>query len=246
MRIIMRRFNFENIPNINETFIAPPEITNHLIKVLRSKEGQIIEASNGTGNIFHLEIINITPEQIFLKVLSQTQGKEIPLHAVAFIGELKSDAMDQSISLLAEHGIPKIIPFFSERSICKLDSKQIIKKQLRRQKIIQESIKKVGGLYTCTIAPTIPFNDIQAYDFSQKILFWEEENTSSSQLSQCDFSQEIAFIIGVEGGFSTNEIQKLLSWNFRAYSLGTKILRAPQAAASAATLIRYFTENLLI
>lgn len=241
----MRRFNFPHIPSPNETFFVPDDQVNHLVNVLRMKVGELLQASDGSGNIFELSIIDIHNNYIQLQVLSQNKGKEIPLLSIAFIAELKNDAMDDSVILLAEQGIQKIIPFFSQRSIPKFDEKKIVKKQERRQKLANESIKKVGGLYPCTIENSLSFKDLKKIlnPIPQKIVFWEQEDSPSLNLSKINYNQEHAFFIGPEGGFTSQEIELLLSWGCQAYSLGTRILRAPQAAFVAATLIRYFTEN---
>ncbi len=241
----MRRFHFPNIPPINETFFVPEDQVSHLSRVLRVNLGDLLEASDGSGQVFELSVTHIDKETIQLKVLSSKMGAERALHSIAFIGELKNDAMDNTISLLAEHGIQTIIPFFAERSIPKFDLKQASKKQERRQKIANEAIKKVGGLYSCCVKDSIPFKEIehQTVDIPQKIVFWEEENTPSKNLNNINYNQKHAFFIGPEGGFSQKEIDKLLSWGCQSYSLGSRILRAPQAATAAATIIRYLTEN---
>lgn len=241
----MRRFYFSQIPSINETFFVPKDQVSHLSRVLRVNTGDILEASNGSGQIFELSIIHIDKENIQLKVLSSKFGSEKALHSVAFIGELKNDAMDNTISLLAEHGIQKIIPFFAKRSIPKYDLKQLTKKQERRQKIANEAIKKVGGLYPCQVMESISFKDIEhsLANISQKIIFWEEECAPSQNLNNINYNKDHAFFIGPEGGFSQKEIDQLLFWKCQSYSLGTRILRAPQAAAAAVAIIRYLTEN---
>ena len=241
----MRRFHFPNIPSINETFFVPEDQVAHLSRVLRVNLGDLLEASDGSGQVFELSVTHIDKESIQLKVLSSKMGAERALHSIAFIGELKNDAMDNTISLLAEHGIQTIIPFFAERSIPKFDAKQASKKQERRQKIANEAIKKVGGLYPCLVMDSIPFKEIEnkIANIPQRIIFWEEENAPSKNLNNIDYNQKHAFFIGPEGGFSQKEIDKLLSWGCQSYSLGSRILRAPQAAAAAATIIRYLTEN---
>ncbi len=203
------------------------------------KHGDTLEISNGTGMIFTGEIIS----EECIKIIDIKQGTEKPLLATAFLAEIK--AMDDAISILAEHGIQRIIPFFASRSISKFDPKQALKKQERRQKLVDESIKKVGGLYKAEITPSIPFGEIPKYldHIPQKIVFYESENSPSQKLSTIDYSQELSFFIGAEGGFTDKEIQTLHEWGGQNYSLGTRILRATQACASASTLIRYFTEN---
>ncbi|MGL4563298.1 MAG: RsmE family RNA methyltransferase [Brevinema sp.] len=241
----MRRFNFSEIPDIGGIFEAPSDQVRHMSKVLRIKNGDQFEASNGSGNIYIIEVININPDSALLTVVDIKVGTEIPLLATAFISELKSDAMDNSISLLAEHGIQRIIPFFSERCIVKYDSKQAPKKQERRQKIALEAIKKVGGLFDCMIEEAIPWKLLgkALVPFEEKIIFWEEDKSNIQCLEQINTTKHIAFIIGPEGGFSPQEVSSLKNIGVRCHSLGSRILTAPHAAACAAVLFRYITEK---
>lgn len=241
----MRRFYFSHIPSLDETFFVPKDQVNHLFRVLRIKQDDILEGVDGSGKTFQLLVLHADADLITLKVLSSNSSQEQALYSIAFIAELKNDAMDNSISLLAEHGIQSIIPFFAERSIPKFDQKSSLKKQDRRQKIAQEAIKKVGGVYSCTVDPSLSFKQIEhkLYSIPQKIIFWEDEHSPSLNLNNIDYSKIHAFIIGPEGGFSPKELSAFQSWGCQNYSLGSRILRAPQAAAAAATLIRYLTEN---
>lgn len=47
---------------------------------------------------------------MILEIQEIREGQEIPLKNIAFIAELKNDAMD----VLAEHGIQRIVPFFQK------------------------------------------------------------------------------------------------------------------------------------
>lgn len=242
----MRRFFFTEIPKTIDSFFSIPENQiNHLIRVLRMKVDDCLEISDGSGMIVLGIIVHVTNDEVIIRVIDIKEGKEKAIHCIAFLAELKSDAMDNAISILAEHGIPRIIPFFASRSIPNFDNKQAQKKQERRQKIVDETVKKVGGLYQSYIETSINFNQLPSFleSISQKIVFYEAENSSSQKLSTIDFNQESAFFIGPEGGFTEKEIQQLTKWGCNHYSLGTRILRAPQATSAAATLIRYFTEN---
>lgn len=242
----MRRFFFNNIPKTQDSLFSIPSVhINHLVRVLRIQENDILEMSDGSGMIILGKVLNATTDEVIVRIAEIKKGKEQAINSIAFLAELKNDAMDNAISILAEHGIPKIIPFFASRSIPSFDSKQAIKKQERRQKIIDETIKKVGGLYQSVIDTSINFNQIHSKleNISQRIIFFEAENSPSKKLNTIDFSKDSAFFIGPEGGFTDKEIQQFATWNCENFSLGSRILRAPQAASAAATLIRYFTEN---
>ncbi|MGL5956597.1 MAG: RsmE family RNA methyltransferase [Brevinema sp.] len=238
----MRRFFFPDIPiEPDACFSVPTDQIKHLVRVLRIKNNDLIEISNGSGRIITAQVLNADTNQVFIKIINTRIGQETPLITTAFVAELK--AMDEVITILAEHGIQHIVPFFAERSIPKFDPKQAQKKQERRQKLIEETTKKVGGLYSSHIELSIPFSEIVHHleSIPQKIIFYEQE--TSTNLSSIDFTKPQAFFIGPEGGFTTKEIQLLKEWGGITYSLGSRILRAPQAVSAATTLIRYFTEN---
>ncbi|MGL5254999.1 MAG: RsmE family RNA methyltransferase [Brevinema sp.] len=242
----MRRFIFPSLPSPGDVFSAPKDEIRHLYSVLRVKNGESLEASCGDGSIAVLEVLTASLDDVSFRVISKKQGDEIPLHAEAFLAELKSDAMDEAISLLAELGISVIHPFFAERSIPKMDAKDLAKKQLRRQKLANEAVKKVGGLYTCTVNSSCSWKMLNDWNtFTHKILFYENADPKS-RIDELDFSQSAAFVIGPEGGFTSKEVDFFTNQGFSLFSLGTRIMRAPTACAAAAIQIRSCTEKSLI
>ncbi len=239
----MRRFFFSELPDKEgAVFSVPQDQIKHLTRVLRLKEGDTLQMSSGGGGIYEGIIVYSSPEEVSIKITGIKQGGEIPLLCTAFIAELKN--MDEALSNLAEHGVQNIIPFYASRSIPKFDQKQALKKQERRQKLADEAVKKVGGLYQSTVHPTISFNQIKTHieGIPQKILFYEKSDSQS--LGDLDFKLPSAFFIGPEGGFTDKEAAELIAMGAESHSLGTRILRAPQAASAAASIIRYLTENL--
>ncbi|SFB68598.1 16S rRNA (uracil1498-N3)-methyltransferase [Brevinema andersonii] len=240
----MRRFMFSDIPDEQSIFQPSVDQVHHMIKVLRLRPGGVFEAADGRGGIAELEMLDTFGN---LRVIAKYQGNEIPLSVSACIAELKNDAMEQSISMLAEIGIQRIIPFYSERSIPKFNSKDRVKKQQRRQKIANEAIKKVGGLFSCIVEESQMFDYFlqQLMQFSTKIVFWEHTHTRILGFPESSIFEHTAFVIGPEGGFSPNEIKSFSNIECIFSSLGTRILKAPQAAAAAAYLVRYLSENII-
>ncbi len=237
----MRRFFFAGIPDeIGSIFSVPQDQIKHMTKVLRLKQNDALEMSSGNGIVYHGVIVHADSGEVIIKITNIAQGTEIPLLCTAFIAELKN--MDEALSNLAEYGIQNIIPFYASRSVSKYDPKQSPKKQERRQKLADEAVKKVGGLYKSTVHPSITFNQIKDYidGIPHKILFYEKSD--SCQLADINFSEKSAFFIGPEGGFTDLEADALLKLGALSCSLGTRILRAPQAASAAASVIRYLTE----
>ncbi|MGL5722035.1 MAG: RsmE family RNA methyltransferase [Brevinema sp.] len=241
----MRRFIFPTLPETGGIFSAPKDQIRHLYSVLRVKVGDHLEASCGDGMLAQLEVIAASLEEVSFRVLSKEQGNEVPLHTQAFLAELKSDAMDEAISLLAELGVSAINPFFAERSIAKIDVKDLEKKRLRRQKLADEVVKKVGGLYTCKVNSSRPWKTLLDWgSYTHKILFYENADPSH-RIESLDFTQPSAFIIGPEGGFTTQEVDFFINKGFTTFSLGTRIMRAPTACAAAVVQIRTYAESYL-
>lgn len=238
----MRRFIFSDIPDEQSIFQSSADQAHHMIKVLRLRPGDVFEAADGKGGIAEIELLDTLGN---LRVIAKQQGNEIPLLVSACIAELKNDAMEQSISMLAEIGIQRIIPFFSERSIPKFNSKDCAKKQQRRQKIADEAVKKVGGLFSCVVEESRVFDHFfqELAQFSTKVVFWEHVHIGIFGFPAASIFEHTTFVIGPEGGFSSNEIKNFSNIGCIFSSLGTRILKAPQAAAAAAYLVRYLAEN---
>ncbi len=74
-----------------------------------------------------------------------------------------------------------------------------------------------------------------------KILLWEDEDKGDLKklLTSVSPAPHVFVIVGPEGGFTMNEIDRAKDAGFHIVSLGNRILRAETAAVSLLSIIQY-------
>ncbi|BBO92265.1 ribosomal RNA small subunit methyltransferase E [Desulfosarcina ovata subsp. ovata] len=224
-----------------------PEITGsdaaHICRVLRLASGDTVELFDGTGRGYTARIVTCSPKRVAVAIEENfAMLAESPVHITLAQGVLKDRKMDALIRQLTELGIDTWMPFYAARSIPVPGSKGLGPRLARWEKIALEAVKQCRRGCLPQIAPVDDFDAVIASSasFDLKIIFWEETlgafripDTAPRQPHQ------ILVVVGPEGGFSADEIQRARTHGFLTAGLGTRILRAETATLAACTLVQY-------
>lgn len=238
-----RRFivDEENITKIGEDKIQIVGKEVKHIQVLRHNIGDVIVL-----NEYDCKIIGMKSHSIDLEILQNTKPIGIPnIEITLYIGMLKNDKMDFVVQKAVELGVKNIVPFFSKNVVVKLDEKARIKRMDKLQTIANEACKQCGRTDTVKISSFENFKNIikEQNKFDASIIAYENDETSlretMSNIKRENISS-ISVIIGAEGGFDKDEVEKLLENNKTVcVSLGSRILRAETAVLNLLSIIMY-------
>ncbi len=239
----MRRFYCEKCSVNYRAVISGPD-ANHIKNVLRLKLGDKIELFDGKGLEFEAEIVSLSARSVGVSVLrSYISRTESPVQIVVAQSFLKEKKMDNLVRQLSELGINKWIPFFSERSVPRPDTNRLIVRKDRWEKIATESLKQCKRGRIMEIGESVSFETVLGIGkpFDLKIAFWESETTpiGSTLSDHGNRPGNIFIMIGPEGGFAKQEIDRMQASGFVIKTLGPRILRAETATVAACSLIQY-------
>lgn len=218
-------------PNIVDTPILPESDSQHCVRVLRMKEGDIIEVIDGKGYRYDCRLIDAHPKRAHLEIIQKhivpsTWDNEIII-AVAPTKHL--DRMEWMIEKLTEIGVNHIIPL-----LCRHSERKEIKTE-RLEKIAISAMKQSLKATLPTISPMTPLkNVIKDFDIAQKyIAYCDTEIPRELLSSKYTAHKDTIILIGPEGDFSIDEIELALSNNYQLISLGDNRLRTETAAIVA-------------
>ncbi|MGO1712417.1 MAG: RsmE family RNA methyltransferase, partial [Senegalia sp. (in: firmicutes)] len=128
----MNRF-FVNIDNIKDEniIIDNKDDLKHIKNVLRLKENEKIEISDGLDNEYIVQIKNITDEFIETLILEKTDIKrESNINITLYQGYPKSSKMEFIIQKATELGVKRIVPIITDRTIVKINNNKKEEKKL--------------------------------------------------------------------------------------------------------------------
>lgn len=230
--------------NNNEIVLTDDEHL-HLSKVLRLRVGDEVECFYDNGNILKCEILNITKQFSTLKVFDEVEIDSNPkLNLTVFQGLPKLDKLELITQKLTEIGVSKIIPFSSSFCI----AKENLNKIDRLKKIIVSACKQCGRTKLTQVENPLKFKQMVDCLKSFDIVIFANETEKNVPLKEilkkhCEAGKtlnNVAYIVGSEGGFSKEEIETLCNQeNVFSVSLGNRILRTETASIVLGSLLAY-------
>lgn len=240
----MRRFFLKkrSILSGNPTLTGPD--VRHIRNVLRLGLGDTIAIFDGEGTEYECEIVSSSPRCIMLSVLDSTcVTRESPVHITIAQALLKGSKMDLIIQKLTELGVTTYIPFWTQRSIPKLDSRRAESRHRRWTNIACETLKQCGRSVAPEIKPLSSFDEIirSKEEYELKMIYCPEnaDNLLKYLLNNMPKANKIIGVIGPEGGFTSEETSAARDYGYVRVSLGFRILRGETAAVTAAAILQY-------
>lgn len=233
----------------NKAFITGDE-ARHIRRVLRMKTGDEIFFFDGTGRIYQGRIIEVDPFDVVIEIMESWEGKKEPIEICLAQGIPKGEKMDFIIQKSTELGVHTIFPIITERTIPEINESSSTKKVDRWRRISIEASKQCGRSDLpiikdiCTLESFLSNKAVRlsnAMKDELRIVLWEgEKKTTLRDLLRSQKRPErVILLIGPEGGFSFDEVQRARSAGFRTVALGHNILRTETAAIVAIGNIQY-------
>ncbi|MBI1804212.1 MAG: 16S rRNA (uracil(1498)-N(3))-methyltransferase [Ignavibacteriae bacterium] len=219
----------------DNTFFIDAEEFSHLVHVMRKKEGDEIMIVDGCGHAFEARIDEVKKKAARGTIArSYANHNEPQVDVTIAVGVLKNPSkFDFLVEKVTELGVRQIVPLLTDRTIpthAKVD---------RWQKLALAAMKQSGRSYLPRVQELTSLDDLIRRDdpFDFKII--AHERAESSALfpgTLAKKAQSILLLIGPEGGFSGEEVEKCLASGFLLVYLGDRRLRTETAAIVATTL----------
>ena len=231
------------------------EDVNHIINVLRMRNGEILKVCNrDTGENYLVKIINAQSNSIICDIQEKINDTaESNINITLYQGLPKFEKMELIIQKNTEVGVNEIVPVVMERTVVKLDEKQSNKKLERWQKIAEiaskqsqrDRIPKVDNI----IKMKFMYEKLNLEEYDAILVAYENEKKTllKEELKKLQKAEQneykIAIIIGPEGGIAEGEIEMLQKIGAKCVSLGKRILRTETAGIIMAGNILYELEG---
>lgn len=219
-----------------DNVILQGEEAYHFAKVLRARTGDRLIACCGSATDYLCEVLSVSPTRVICKILEETPNETENAYTMTlFQSVLKGDKTEFVLQKSVECGVNEFVPFVNDCSNSVLDEK----KRPRLERIVSEACKQCGRAVVPMVQKQQTFAQVLS-DLSRftLVLFCNERENEKTMIDVIySFKQKpenIAVIIGSEGGFSEREVQELQKLpNVRSVSLGKRILRAETASIAA-------------
>jgi len=221
------------LENPKDEIILSAEESKHATKVLRKKEGDVLNFTDGKGGFYKAEITVADSRKCRLKVVSsEKKEKQHNYHLHIAIAPTKNmDRYEWFLEKATEIGIDEITPI-----ICSRSERKVIKTK-RCTRILLSAMKQSLKFHLPKLNEAISFNDFIKKDYEGKKYIAHCEYGEKKELKAVKKTEKTLILIGPEGDFSKKEIDLVLQKQFKAISLGKSRLRTETAGIIAAHTI---------
>jgi 16S rRNA (uracil1498-N3)-methyltransferase len=217
----------------------------YIKSVLRMKKGEHVILFDGAGWEYEAEIKTFLTDGISIEVLKKSRIPDKAVKISLFQALPKAHKMDFIVRKAAELGADRIVSFQSARSVPRLSPDKALVKISRWQSIATEAARQCGRADIPEIRGTVSFEEMLTYSKreSLKIIFWEEESQRGIKEVLRDEKyagvSDISAVIGPEGGFSREEVERAADKGFISVTLGMNILKVETASLTILSIIQY-------
>ncbi len=214
------------------------DLSHHISKVLRMQNADQIYLFNDSGNEYTGYITDTQRNSVNIRIISVTQPvveSPLKIHLGQVLG--KGEKMDLVIQKATELGVSSITPLYSEHSVVKQVAERSENKLEHWQRIaVAASCQSWRTIVPTMHAPQKLSTWITANNKQYKFILHPSANSISIQ--SLTVSNEVALLIGPEGGFSSAEVQLAIDHGFDDINLGPRILRTETAGVVAVAIMQ--------
>jgi 16S rRNA (uracil1498-N3)-methyltransferase len=201
----------------------------HCTKVLRLKEGDEINLTDGRGNIHRGQLTRIHHKGCLVEITgTRPVAPDSWQTHIAMAPTKNIDRFEWFLEKATEIGIGEVTPLFCEHS-----ERETVKLP-RLEKVLVSAMKQSLKAWLPRLNEPVKFRDFITRDFrGQKFMGYCETGNESALTRLYLAGNDAVILIGPEGDFSKTEVEQACAYGFIPVSLGKSRLRTETAGIVA-------------
>ena len=210
----------------------------HLTSVLRMTVGQELILFNGQGGEYCAQLTQAKKGRASVSISAFIDShRESPLHLHLAIGISRGERMDWIVQKATELGISAITPLFTSRCEVKLSGERLQKRLTHWQQVAISACEQSQRNTIPAINRALTLDDwLHCCQSDLKLVL---HHRTEQRLAEMTYSSNnIALLIGPEGGLSDQDIERALKSKYQPLAIGPRVLRTETAPLAAISIIQ--------
>lgn len=220
--------------------IALPEpAAQHLLRVLRLREGDACVLFNGDGNDYPARVTVAGKRGGEVEILgSEPVDNESPLRITLVQGIARGEKMDLVLQKATELGVDRIVPVNSERSEVKLDGERLERRVAHWRAVLASACEQCGRARLPRLDAPVALASVGGLlDPGGLRLTLDPQGAHAlpglAPRLPADGSGTVVVAVGPEGGWAPRDRDRLQAAGFEGLRLGPRVLRTETAGLAA-------------
>ena len=220
------------IPNGSLSLQLSEETSKHCIQVLRMQSGELLQLTDGKGNLFTASITSADKKAAVVQIVKTSFTPPSERKISIAISLLKnSSRFEWFLEKATELGVTEIVPI-----LCRRTEKQHTRLQ-RLQTILISAMLQSQQTWLPILHAVSDFTKVVESSNYQQKLIAHCEPSEKILLATLPIANTVQLLIGPEGDFTNEEISMALQNEYSPVSLGNTRLRTETAGIAAAVLL---------
>jgi len=214
--------------------------TQYLSRSLRLRVGDSLTLFDGSGLEYPATLCQIGKKSSAVETGSAVQrSAESPIAVRLVQGISKGERMDIIVQKATELGAVRISPVLTDHGVVKLAGDRADRRREHWQRIAQSACEQCGRNIVPVIDLPMPLTDLlgEEYGGSDSRLLLQPGAGPLSVQSVRDAAR-LTVLVGPEGGFSPQELERASVAGFVPASIGPRVLRTETAAIAVLTAVQ--------
>lgn len=207
----------------------------HCVRVLRHREGDMINVVDGEGSMYECRITNDNPKMVTADIIGQIRGWNAHPYrlTMAVCPTKNNERFEWFVEKATEIGVDRICPVIGDRS-----ERRVYKTERAVKLVLSAGKQSLKSLFPTVEAPVSVREFISSVRKGTGYIACCYEDaahprTGLAEALSADDADDITILIGPEGDFSPEELQAAIEAGFRPVHLGSSRLRTETAAVVA-------------
>ena len=213
------------------------EAHHHLVHVLRVRVGEHIALLDGLGGAWEAMVEGADRRALRARLVGPLAALPEPAVGVTVAQALgKGDRFEQVVQHATEMGAAAFVPLVTQRTVVRIDPRDVEAKRARWRQIARGAAEQAGRARVPVVEPPATLETVAGRfgEFGAAILLHPEAPRLGALASG---TESVLLLVGPEGGFAPNELERAAAAGARLASLGLYVLRTETAALAALSRI---------
>ena len=226
-------FYKEDIDSTATEVVLDEDTSKHMVQVLRMQNKELLQLTNGKGDLFTAEMLDNNRKKCTVKILAVQHIKRTAAKVTLAISLIKNNnRFEWFLEKATEIGISNIVPLICERT-----EKTVFKSDRMKSILVSAMLQSQQSWLPILQEPAKFLSFVNQPNSANKFIAHCENRDAKVQLLSHQPFTDSTILIGPEGDFSPDEITIALQNNFIPVALGNTRLRTETAGVVAATLL---------
>ncbi|NLA10229.1 MAG: 16S rRNA (uracil(1498)-N(3))-methyltransferase [Microbacteriaceae bacterium] len=219
----------------------------HAVTVRRVRAGEAVTVGDGRGTLADGVCERAEAAEVIVRVTAVRRVEAGSPRLVLVQALAKGDRDELAIQAATELGVDAVLPWAASRSVSRWDGPKVAKGLARWATIVREASKQAHRARVPEVGPLVTTGDLVALAATSRMLLLEP--TAAARLSELRLAgagagastvadeRDLVLVVGPEGGFSPEELERLAAAGATPARMGETVLRTSTAGPAALAVV---------